>query len=105
MVGAYVEGLYHQGGTLNPVLFDRGLHPSNMAVDSVIIELHNAMQPFALVYSGKQLIDTNGNINLIIPGMFNGGIYYIALKTRNGIETWSKNAVTLGNNTNFDFRY
>ena len=105
MVGAYVEGLYHQGGTLNPVLFDRGLHPSNLAVDSVIIELHNAMQPFALVYSGKQLIDTNGNINLIIPGMFNGGIYYIALKTRNGIETWSKNAVTLGNNTNFDFRY
>jgi hypothetical protein len=46
-------------------------------------------------YSVKTILHTNGVANISIPAYMQGGYYYIVLKHRNSIETWSAAPVQL----------
>ena len=71
--------------------------------DTITVELHNAAIPFAKAYSLKGTIGTNGSGNFIFPGGAVWNAYYIVVKGRNIIETWSKVTVTMNASTTFDF--
>jgi PKD repeat protein len=100
---AFIEGYYLPGGSMQAVLFNAGIVSDPLICDSIIVELHDQLNPVTIVSSNTVALHTNGWAQLTLPGAFIGGNYYIVIRSRNTIETWSKLPVTLGNNTTFDF--
>ncbi len=91
---ASIEGFYDQGS-------DR----LNIR-DTVKAYLRQISSPFALVDSAKTVIDS---LNFSGVCFFNNaatGKYYIQLKHRNGLETWSRaggDSIKRGNSVSYDF--
>ena len=61
-----------------------------MIKDTVTVLLKNTSSPFATVDSAKIFLDSLGNGTVKFLNAPTGS-YYIALKHRNHLETWSKN--------------
>ncbi len=100
---AFIEGFYIGNGQLSPVLQKGGSAIDSSICDSIIVELHAYSNPANVVSSHRIVLHTDGLAQDILPGTLIGGNYYIVIRTRNGIETWSKFPVTLTLNTSFDF--
>jgi hypothetical protein len=101
-VKVIIEGFHQGGGWLSTPLYDNGLHANPDASDSLLIELHQAVTPYALVSAQYALLQRNG---YAVRGNYPApGNYFIVVKPRNGIETWSKVPVNFtGATVFFDF--
>ena len=77
---------------------------SIMVSDTVKVYLHNSTTPFARVDSAKVNLNNSGNGVLTFANAPSGS-YYIDVRHRNALETWSKTpqAFTVGGTTNYDF--
>ena len=64
---------------------------SAMVPDTVTVILHNTISPFAIVDAAKVILNSSGNGSPKFYSAVEGTNYYIALKHRNSIETWSAN--------------
>jgi large repetitive protein len=86
----YLEGFYK----------GPGLHVR----DTIRVYLANATTPFALKDSSLAYLDSNGTALISFEKAPNG-VYYIIIKHRNHLETWSSNAMSFatGLTTNYDF--
>ena len=86
----FVQGYYAGLGTMQPVLLNQGIASLSTETDTVTIELY---QPgtFSLVDSKKAVLSTNGALSV----SFNqaAGSYYVAIKHRNTVQTWTANAI------------
>jgi PKD repeat protein len=102
-VKAFIEGYRNGLGTMEPILFQNGLHISPSACDSVLVQLRSTVAPFNVAHTVMALMDINGNAAAVFPPAAAGNSYYIVVKSRNGIETWSKTPVLINSVTNFDF--
>jgi len=51
----------------------------------------------------QTVLHTNGNAEMQFPAAVNGNSFYIAVKHRNSIETWSHDAVLFSVNTSYNF--
>jgi endonuclease/exonuclease/phosphatase family metal-dependent hydrolase len=71
---ALIEGFYN-GSTMKP--------------DTVTVELHNSSAPYSLVDQAKILLNSSGQGSGKFYLAENGIPYYLVIKHRNGIETWS----------------
>lgn len=80
--GYYDPAVYE----MKPVAFNLGENNVNTAVDSVTIELHHPAS-YALITSSADVLHTNGTLNVKFPPV--SGNYYIVIKHKNCIETWS----------------
>lgn len=101
---AFIEGYYIAGTeTQQPVLLNAGIGSDPTICDSITVELHNQFDPNILISTNFVALHTDGWAVVRLPAALSGGSYYIAVKGRNSIETWSKLPVTLGANTSFDF--
>lgn len=98
----FIEG-YYAGGMMQSPLYNTGLTADPAVCDTVVINLHDVVSPFVVVSSDTIVIDTNGYGNAEFPSFLNGSTNYISINNRSAIETWSKQPVTLGTVTNFDF--
>ncbi|MBK7888754.1 MAG: hypothetical protein IPJ86_16155 [Bacteroidetes bacterium] len=49
------------------------------------------------------ILNINGTAVVPFPNSLYGNAYYVCVKSRNVIETWSKLPVTMTNTTNVDF--
>ena len=74
-------------------------------VDSVVVELHDAITPFGLVETDTKVLKVDGTIQLHFSTAILNGSYYIVVKHRNAIETWSKVPVTFSSITTFDLAH
>jgi len=77
---------------------------TSMQSDTITVELRNDTAPYTLVESKKVVLDTTGNGvgHFTIP--VNNVPYYIIIKHRNAIETWSSSAQPfIGNSLTYDF--
>jgi len=100
----FIQGFYAGSSLMTPVLYDAGLNPSPNATDSITIELHSAINPSVISASKKALLLNNGNATVNFPYSLTGLSYYIVIRHRNSIETWSKVPVLLsGTSLMFDF--
>ena len=87
----YLQGYYAIGGTMQPVLNNQGVTAALATeTDSVAVELHDAIT-YALVDSKLAVLNTNGLISATFTQP--AGNYYIGIKHRSSIETWSTNPV------------
>jgi len=96
-----IEGFYTGNGTMNAVA-DPLNHPT--LCDTVVVELHDEFSPYGIIASITDTIDIQGNGVFIFPGLSLPNNYFIVVRHRNSIETWSKTAVLFDNpNIVFDF--
>jgi len=72
----FIEGFYNSGTNL-------------MVSDTVNIYLRNAVSPFAFVDSAKSVVSSAGIVSAVFANAPTG-TYYIMIKHRNSIVTWSK---------------
>ncbi|MFM2136443.1 MAG: hypothetical protein RL021_1843 [Bacteroidota bacterium] len=85
-----IEGLYEGNGrmvaTADPLT-------DTLHSDTVTVQLANAAFPNAQVFSTLALLSRDGRCTLTIPSQLIAGNYYIVIRHRNALETWS--AVTV----------
>ncbi len=90
-LSAYIEGFYNSASDI-------------MVSDTVSVYLRNATFPYAIVDSTKSTLNSSGDGTFTFSYPSNGVNYFIVIKHRNSIETWSKTTQTFtGNILNYDF--
>lgn len=101
---ALIEG-YHIGGQVQrSVLFENGLTANTLLCDTITVELHDQFAFNTVVATQNVVLGTNGTAQLSFPAGVNGGTFYIVIRGRNLLETWSKNPVTFGAVTTYNFK-
>ena len=98
----YISGYYIGGGFMTKVLQNQSVAGATSTMtDTILIQLRNASWPYGLAATQKRILNTNGTSS----GLFNlTGNYYVVVKQRNGIQTWSANSITLsGGTVTYDF--
>jgi hypothetical protein len=105
-LNAFLEGLYKtnsmQKMIASPYSAD-GITPQNIA-DTITVELRSDASPYSKIYSFKTTLDTAGLAHIILPTTAIDSSYFIIIKHRNSIETWSANSqriIPIGSNYNF----
>jgi hypothetical protein len=102
-LNAFIEGFYTGNQLMRPVLFNSGLSANSTIADSVTVELHASVSPYGLIESKKGVLNTNGSCSLAFSASRIANIYYIVLKHRNSIETWSSVPVLFSATTSYNF--
>lgn len=100
---AYLQGYYVGGGQMTDVLYNQGVYGSPSTVsDSITVALHEQSFPFNLAFQTTLPINQDGTVT--VRGLGNmGQSYYVVLRSRNHVETWSASPITLNHNTSYDF--
>jgi len=100
---AFMQGYYAGSGTMTSVLANQGISVNTNEVDTIKVELHDAATGANVEASSSGVIMTDGTVSLSLPASVVGNDYYIVVKHRNTIQTWSANPVTIGATTSYDF--
>ncbi len=101
----YLEGFYNnQSGIMNKVQDDIQYHFAGTTVDTISLEIINPTIPYLVAERFTLNLTTDGTIpNINIPGKDTGS-YYIVVKHRNHLETWSAFPVSFETDVvNYDF--
>lgn len=102
---AYIEGYYT--GTVPPLasaLSASGVPAGPADCDTLRVGLYDAGNTSTPVETFTGILQTDGTLSAVFSGAINGNSYYIRLKHRNAIETWSSNPVSItGPVTSYDF--
>jgi pimeloyl-ACP methyl ester carboxylesterase len=96
-----IQGYYISNEKMNPVLKLSGIGNSMSNCDTVTIELHSSTSPYQLLASSKSVLRTDGY--LVSSFSYSPGNYYIVVKPRNGVETWSSSPIQVNDNTFYNF--
>jgi hypothetical protein len=99
----FLEGSYSGNSSMTATLNKVNASISNSIADSIIVELHASTSPYANMYSSKGVVNTNGTAAISFPNSTLDSSYYIVIKHRNAIETWSAAPVTISNHTFYNF--
>lgn len=91
----FVEGLYTNAQQMTPTLYLSNLSTDTNACDTITMKLHQPMAPFFVLHETKCVLKKNGSAVCAIPGGFYNGSYFVEVKTRNSLETWSKTAILI----------
>jgi hypothetical protein len=97
----FIQGFYLGGETMSAVP-DPVNAPST--TDTISVELHSIQSPYSMVVCKNAVLNTNGTTTITFPGVYSNSYYYVAVKHRNSIETWSKLPIFLpigGSSYNF----
>ncbi|MBK6344401.1 MAG: hypothetical protein IPN08_11045 [Bacteroidales bacterium] len=88
----YLEGLFN-GETMNKARNSDGFRFPGMAADQITVELHHAFAPYTSAAGPYTVrLNTDGAAKLVLPASM-GANYFIVIKHRNSIETWTANPV------------
>lgn len=71
---------------------------NSMVSDTMRVYLRSAVNPYPKIDSAKAYLDAAGQGSFIFNNALNGTPYYIQLKHRSGLETWSKTTQTFSSN-------
>jgi len=94
-VKLFIEGYYTGNSSMTPALMNQGVGSDPLVTDSIRIELRSANAPYTLVAFRKAILHTDGHVVARFPSSLIGE-YYIVLKHRNALPTWSADPVKLG---------
>jgi len=89
------------GGTLNLTALIEGFYNGTLVRDTMRAYLRNTSSPYGIVDSARVYLSNSGTGIMTFPNAGNGINYYLQLKHRNSIETWSStgNSFTSGSLT------
>lgn len=97
-----LQGYWNGTNAMLPVLSNQGIAASANDCDSLIVELHANTPPYNMVYLLKTILHIDGTATCLFPLTY--GNYYIVLKHRNAMQTWSATPIEFGAiPSNYDF--
>ena len=103
-ITAFIEGYYLGAGQMQPILKNTNtLHSETDQTDTITVELRAAANGVLITPPIKTILSTTGNAYCILPNSLIGTSCWIVIKTRNAVETWSANPVTLTSRTTLNF--
>lgn len=100
----FIQLFYRGNGKMTAVLFKNHLSADSLACDSITVELHEASFPYSLSFSENAMINALGEGRFTFRSVVSDKPYYIVLKHRHALETWSKYPVIFDSSIySFDF--
>ena len=104
----FIQGYYLEASTMVPTLLNETMSTDNSVTDTILVDLHSALAPYGLVLSQQAILHTNGNavctFNYVNGNYYLADSYYVAIRHRNGLTTWSANPIAF-NSTNVDYDF
>jgi hypothetical protein len=100
---AFLEGLYLGGSNMTAALNNIDPSISALVADTIIVSLHMVSSPYTQMYADTVLLSTSGLATCSFSSATNGSSYYVVVKHRNSIETWSASPVTLSASATYNF--
>jgi len=101
----FIEGYFQGIGTMTSAMNNQNYSPTPLLndVDDIEVELRFANSPYNIAVATVARLKTDGSAECIFPPM--NGNYFIVIKHRNAIETWSANPIPMntGTPTYYDF--
>ena len=74
-----------------------------MRGDTITVQIRNFTSPYNVVETVNSFVNSNGEVLLTFLTVTQSVNYYIAVKHRNSIETWSSGAIQFSSNSSYDF--
>lgn len=104
-VKAILEGFYRGNGTMAATLSDLEISTDITDTDSVQVNLWRvgSLNNASADYSAKVILQKDGTASVQFPGATLGNSYYVSIKHRNSIETWSTAPIVFTSSNNYDF--
>ncbi len=102
-LNTFLEGSYSGNSSMNATPNKVNAAISNNIADTINVELHANTSPYTTMYSSKGVVNINGTATIAFPDSAIGSSYYIVIKHRNSIETWSAAPVVINNNSIYNF--
>lgn len=96
-----IQGFYNGSGLMKNVLENQGVGNNSTLTDSVEVELHKASYPYEMIAKQACALYTDCHINASFT--CEASSYYVVIKHRNALETWSSVPVPIGTSTVYDF--
>ncbi|MBK9637324.1 MAG: choice-of-anchor B family protein [Bacteroidetes bacterium] len=81
----FVEGFYTGSNTMTPVV-----NSTLQLTDTIHFELRDPNAPYAVQHTATGVVNSSGYIDFVFPPSLWQQSYYMVVKHRNSIETWSK---------------
>lgn len=78
------------GKSLNLTALIEGRYSGTLVTDTVTVELRNSASPYTVIEKSNVVLNASGNATAGFLAAADAINYYIAIKHRNSIETWSK---------------
>lgn len=100
----FIEGFY-EGPAMRSVLMNRGVGSDAFAVDTVLANLADPIDPSIIVATDYAILDVDGNATFEFPGSLIGNSYYLSVQNNNSIRTWTASPIQLNAVTSYDFSY
>jgi len=91
---AFIQGYYLGSSQMAPVMFNQGVTTNTSITDFITVELRQSVPPYAVAATTTAVLSTSGLANCNFPSTPPGN-YYIAVKHRNAVQTWSAAPVSL----------
>ena len=91
-IKVFIQGFYTGSQTMYAV--SDPVNASSTS-DTITVELHSIQSPYNLVVSNKGVLNTDGSCTITFPSVYSNSYYYVAIKHRNSVETWSKLPISL----------
>jgi len=90
-------------GEMQSVLLNQGVSYDPTIADSIEVVLYEATAPYSIVASDSAVLHTNGTAHCVFPAL--NGNYYIGIRHRNALFTWSAQPVSISSSTvaSYDF--
>lgn len=103
-VNVFLQGYYTGSSTMAEVMTNQGYLPTPAVgdCDDITIELHDAVTTTTVAYTANARLLANGTATVTFPSAITGN-YYIVIKHRSSLQTWSTDPVTFGATTAYDF--
>ena len=90
---------------MSSTLYDLGISTNSNETDSIEVNLWSAsdLSNATPNFSSKVVLHTDGTATVVFPGATLGNSYYVAIKHRNSVETWSAAPVAFSATVSYDF--
>ena len=96
----FIQGFYAGASEMFPVLYNQGVSSSTTITDTIIVELHDVNFPYSLHDTKTSILNTDGSASCIFS-FVHDSTYYLAIRHRNGLLTWSAAPVQFSQSTIF----
>src|SRR6185436_16239433 len=100
----FIQGYYVGGGYMQPTVYNELLPSATGAeVDTIFIELHEVANPTIIAETQSAILMVDGTVSANFNGTITGNTFWIAIRHRNAIQTWSSSSVVFAPTTSYDF--